>query len=434
VRGPKLVAPGEEYLLPVVQQAWHQRDELPDRPAAPFVQTRAHPTGQADRNAEKADAAWRQLKDLKQGSQAPLRQTASESAKGFEDRLTAAAQEGNMTAFGQFMQMHENRLLQVAASYVQNSADAEEVRAAAFVKIWGEIAKEDSEIYARCQEAEHPAAPLLYYVLTTIRNLSFNLLQKRKHRRADSLDAGHQEADSSVERYTSNFGLVPQDELLIRAETRAEFNRAFKKMQHDVQKILNETGDPVYTQIWNAHCTGDTPNEIAEMLNIPAGTVNSRLGRMRKKIEAAYGLIFLDVYKAAIERKREEGALSLHANGTLRIYDRARSEGSDENDDIHANPARNKLGRAKSRPTWRNPLAHFRTRKRNPACALTSNNTCALSGSAKQAKCCIERALERPNTHTAWVMRTEALVLSFQSDVSEIEHRWLVAEIFSKLA
>ena len=409
---PLLVAPEEDYLLPVVQ-AWHQRPDIPNKPSEPAPQTRPHPAWDVNKTVLKTDAQWQRRKELKQGSQAPVAPKPQEESSDFEDRLVRASLDGNMTAFGQFMLRHKTRLLQLATAYTRNPADGEDIYAASFGAVWGVLREESSDIYGRCQQADRPALELLHYVMSAIKYRSYNLHESKKHRRAAPLEEGVHEADAaSTMRLSSNWGMVPQDEMLIRAENRVDFNRACKHMQQDVQAVLDQE-EPVYSQIWHMrYGDGSTPNEIAVTLDIPAGTANSRLGRMRKKVEAKYGTLFLEMYEEAMRLKR----------------DRTPPE------DKGGTPPESRENPARGKKAWRNPMAHFR-KKRNPAsaCALTGGN-CALSGSAGASLACIRKALEAQESHTVWVLRSDALALSFRPDVTEAEQRWLAGEIACKLA
>ena len=172
-----------------------------------------------------------------------------------ESQLIGASLQGNSSAFGQLVQIHQNRLFNAMAHFCGNAAEAEDIVQEAFIQAYLKLAKfqQNSQFY------------------TWLYRIAFNTAISRKRRKR---------VESSVDKNREQSGLEPVDEgdapgdQMIRDEQAAQVHQALATLseEHRAILVLREMDGCDYEQ-------------IAEILDINVGTVRSRLHRARMQLK-----------------------------------------------------------------------------------------------------------------------------------------------------
>ena len=172
-----------------------------------------------------------------------------------EPEVLAAAVRGDRKAFGQLVRAYQRRAYAAAYSLVGNRDDALELSQDAFVKAYKAMKRFDVSM---------PFYPWLHRI---VRNTSLNHLKKKKRRGESSLD---QMMESGFDAHDP--GHAPDDSAS-RVELLRHIQRAMDELAPEQQEILRLR-----------HFMELSYGEIAASLEIPQGTVMSRLHGARKKL------------------------------------------------------------------------------------------------------------------------------------------------------
>ena len=176
-------------------------------------------------------------------------------AQAEDAALVAASQKGDQRAFGELVRRYQRAVHRLAWSLTRNDSDADDLAQETFVRAWGAIGR---------FELGQPLYPWLARIVT---NQAFSLFRHRKRRPETSIEplveAGQQ------------WG-VDDDPAEHSAES--ERDRALRACfgelaaEHQAVLALRAVQDLSY-------------DEIAKALNIPIGTVMSRLSRARGELK-----------------------------------------------------------------------------------------------------------------------------------------------------
>ena len=175
-----------------------------------------------------------------------------------EPEVLAAAVRGDRKACGQLVRAYQRRAYAAAYSLVGNRDDALELSQDAFVKAFKAMKRFDLTM---------PFYPWLHRI---VRNTSLNHIKKKKRRGESSLD---QMMESGFDAHDP--GHRPDDSAT-REELLKHIQRAMEQLTSEQQEILRLR-----------HFMELSYGEIAASLDIPQGTVMSRLHGARKKLRAA---------------------------------------------------------------------------------------------------------------------------------------------------
>ncbi len=182
-----------------------------------------------------------------------------------ETAAVAAACRGDRKAFGCLVRSYQRRAYAVAYSFVGNREDALELAQESFVRAYRAMDRFDEGM---------PFYPWLYRI---VRNTCLNHLKKRKRRGETSLD---QMMDSGYDTKAQGRGPVEMAHL---GDTKRAVHEAMASLSEDQREIIRLR-----------HFLELSYAEIAKRLDIPQGTVMSRLHGARKSL------------RAAIERRQSE--------------------------------------------------------------------------------------------------------------------------------
>lgn len=170
--------------------------------------------------------------------------------------LVRAAQAGDQAAFAEIVRQHQRSIYRIAYGLTRNAADADDLAQETFVRAYQALGR------FRVGEPLHP------WLARIAVNLAYSLHRHRRRRPETSLEplveAGKQwGVDDDPADHAAH------------AERQAHLREAFEELTPEHQAIL------VLRVV-----EGLAYDEIAQTLNVPAGTVMSRLSRARAELKA----------------------------------------------------------------------------------------------------------------------------------------------------
>jgi RNA polymerase sigma-70 factor (ECF subfamily) len=176
-------------------------------------------------------------------------------AQSDDAALIAASQKGDTRAFGELVRRYQRAVHRLAWSLTRSDSDADDLAQETFVRAWGAIGR---------FELGQPLYPWLARIVT---NQAFSLFRHRKRRPETSIEplveAGQQWGveDDPAEHAAGS-------------ERDARLRACFGELppEHQAVLALRAVQDLSY-------------DEIAKVLNIPIGTVMSRLSRARGELK-----------------------------------------------------------------------------------------------------------------------------------------------------
>lgn len=172
-----------------------------------------------------------------------------------EQAAIAEAQRGDRVAFGQLVKNYQQMAYATAYGFVGNREDALELAQDSFVKAYRAMERFDTSM---------PFYPWLHRI---VRNTCLNHIKKRRRRGETSLERLR---ESGVQ-FRSNTGRPDRQAGL--DEIRGAVGEALEGLEDDHREI-----------IILRHIHGLSYAEIADCLDIPKGTVMSRLHAARRKM------------------------------------------------------------------------------------------------------------------------------------------------------
>ena len=171
--------------------------------------------------------------------------------------LIERSQRGDQNAFDSLIRKHEKRAYQYAFRLTSNPEEAGDVVADAFVRVYSALGN---------FKGNSAFTTWLYRILT---NCFLDMRKKERSRPTTSLEAALQTEDGDVERQVEDTGPTPH----LQAERR-ERERA-------VESAVDLLPEYQKAMITMYHAEMLSYEEIADALDLPIGTVKSRLNRAR---------------------------------------------------------------------------------------------------------------------------------------------------------
>ncbi|MBS1723869.1 MAG: sigma-70 family RNA polymerase sigma factor [Armatimonadetes bacterium] len=179
-------------------------------------------------------------------------------SQAFDDAvLIRQCQGGDRSAFDALVRQYETRAFQYAFRLTHDSDEAADIVSEAFVRVYNAIGN------FRGQSA---FGTWLYRILT---NCYLDHRKKDKSRFHTSLETGVQVEGGEVERQIEDSAAGPGEEMERNAR------------EHAVQEALDQMPDYQKSMLIMYHVENLSYEEIAEALDLPLGTVKSRLNRAR---------------------------------------------------------------------------------------------------------------------------------------------------------
>lgn len=173
-----------------------------------------------------------------------------------ESSLIRRSQEGEVAAFGELVETYQDRILAVCVRTIGNRSAAEDIAQEAFVRAFTSIRRFDGR------------AAFYTWLFRIAMNLCLSELRKKRHG-VMSLDGARAGREGPALANHRDRGMGPSAE----AELREEHQRVVEALdkldaEHRAVVILRDMESLDYA-------------EIAEILEVPVGTVKSRLHRAR---------------------------------------------------------------------------------------------------------------------------------------------------------
>lgn len=178
-----------------------------------------------------------------------------------EKELVQKARQGDRGARDELVFRHRRQVYFLALQLLGNTDDALDVTQDAMLRFFTNLNRFD---------AERPVRPWLFRI---VRNLALDLFRRRKVRQSESLDAGFDDEDGDRQPIDPADPGVDLERDLQQRQLRSRLFAALEQltpMQREIV-VLRDYQDLSY-------------QEIAEMLEIPLGTVMSRLHGARQRL------------------------------------------------------------------------------------------------------------------------------------------------------
>ncbi len=171
---------------------------------------------------------------------------------------------GDVRAFEILLQRHRQSIYEFVLRSVgtYNTAQAEDLTQETFLRVVKQAGNYE------------PRSKFTTWLFTLARNLCIDASRRRKHRKAQSLDAPDEEGHSLLDR-TSDGGM-PVDRQAVSTELRARLERAIDELPEDQREVflMRESADLSF-------------KEIAEVIGISENTVKSRMRYALEKLRAS---------------------------------------------------------------------------------------------------------------------------------------------------
>lgn len=178
-----------------------------------------------------------------------------------EKELIAKAKQGDMQAFEELILKHEKIVYNVAFRMMNHSEDAKDISQEVFLKAYRNIKNFD----------ERSMFSTWLYRITT--NTCIDEMRKRKGKQSYSLEEELENEDGSMQRQIADEGDTPEESLM-RGEEKGEILQALDTLseEHRAAIILRDVKGLSY-------------EEISEIIELPMGTVKSRISRARNQLK-----------------------------------------------------------------------------------------------------------------------------------------------------
>lgn len=173
----------------------------------------------------------------------------------------AKAKAGDMDAFAALILQHEKIVYNVALRMLNHSEDAKDISQEVLIKAYKSIKNFD----------ERAQFSTWLYRITT--NACIDELRRRKGKQSYSLEEDLENEEGSMQRQIADEGETPEESLL-RTERAEELKKALSQLkeEHRMAVILRDIRGLSY-------------EEIAEIMDLPMGTVKSRISRARNQLK-----------------------------------------------------------------------------------------------------------------------------------------------------
>lgn len=181
-----------------------------------------------------------------------------------ETLLIEAAQSGDLSAFNELVLHYQQDIFGWVVSLVRDEATAEDIAQQTFVTAYQKIHTFRGE-------------SLRAWLFRIARNRSFDHLRYRNRHPSVSLEDDSQEEDAADLLSILPADVLPPEDAVIQAEQAAR-----------LQQLLDSLPEPFRNVLQLVDMYAMDYQEAAEVLNLPLGTVKSRLARARVKMRSLF--------------------------------------------------------------------------------------------------------------------------------------------------
>ncbi len=193
--------------------------------------------------------------------------TLSTGLQSDEELLRAFADEGDRSSFETLVERYKNEIYNYLRRYLGDDAMAEDAFQTTFVRVF-----QKSEQF----DASRKFRPWLYGIAT---HQAIDLKRRAKRRAFQSLDIQSSGGDSRESSHAANIADYRQGtaDPLEQAELRTRMERA-----------IEEVGEPGRSALELVYLQSLPYRDAAEILNVPVGTVKSRVHAAIRKLSAIW--------------------------------------------------------------------------------------------------------------------------------------------------
>jgi RNA polymerase sigma-70 factor (ECF subfamily) len=194
--------------------------------------------------------------DAKEPSPPHLRLSQCSDSQAEDRELVALARQGRTEAYGELVRRYQDRLFHTLVSFLQNAEDALDVAQETFLTAWQAL------------DSFKGDARFFTWLYRIGMNLAIDL--KRRQKKTSRLDPGQEDSGRQPDPVASD---ADPSQALERQEESARVRWALGRVsdEHRAVLLLKDLEGLKY-------------EEIAEVLDIPLGTVRSRLHRARLEL------------------------------------------------------------------------------------------------------------------------------------------------------
>ncbi|MBM6829234.1 sigma-70 family RNA polymerase sigma factor [Anaerotignum lactatifermentans] len=175
--------------------------------------------------------------------------------------LVALARQGDMDAFEALILQHEKIVYNIAFRMMGGGEDVKDMAQEVFLKVYRNLERFDGK------------SAFSTWIYRIAVNTCIDEIRKRKGKQTYSLDAELEDEDGNYKKQFADEGGRPEEEIL-QKELRGEVLAALETLspEHKAAVILRDI-------------RGYSYEEIAEMIQMPLGTVKSRISRGRAQLK-----------------------------------------------------------------------------------------------------------------------------------------------------
>lgn len=177
-----------------------------------------------------------------------------------DDKLIEQAREGDQRAYWQLVNRYQKTVYHVAYKIVRNEQTAEDISQETFMKAFNALASYRSEFRFST------------WLCKIAANTSIDFLRKKRIQEL-SLDREIETEEGSVEFEVADYSFHPEREYEAKQQ-RISINRAVANLSERYRQVI------LYR-----HRDDKSYEEIAELLNVPVGTVKARIFRARELLK-----------------------------------------------------------------------------------------------------------------------------------------------------
>lgn len=177
-----------------------------------------------------------------------------------DDQLIAQAREGDQRAYWKLVNRHQKTVYHVAYKIVRNEETAEDISQETFMKAFAALASYRSEFRFST------------WLCKIAANTSIDHLRKKRIQ-ALSLDREIETEEGSVEFEIADYSFHPEREF------------EAKQQRKSIDEAIDDLSERYRQVIIYRHRDDKSYEEIAELLNVPVGTVKARIFRARELLK-----------------------------------------------------------------------------------------------------------------------------------------------------
>lgn len=212
-------------------------------------------------DAEETENDTAETDEAQSGSTSSRNGSPSDAARAEFLQVLQRAKEGDRKAFEQIYQMYHRRIYNAVYGMLSDADDAQDVTQDVFIRL------HDALPTLRADEA------FSTYLYRIALNLCRDRARRKKRVRFQSMDTPRTDSEGEVEPMEfPDLGKLPEDTI------------AGEELQKRVRQAVQNLSDDHKAVIVMHHFQGMEVNDIARILDVPTGTVKSRLARGRDQL------------------------------------------------------------------------------------------------------------------------------------------------------